>query len=266
MICREAWRQMMKASEIIRSLIPGEAHPYVPPEHAAQWTTIPPNALTIIPSRSTRPPPKDILTALDEKKMILARNRKGLTDAREVLIARAGEMRNRMQGENGYWNDVKRLARFDSSPATDQETLKKRVWSLRPRWRHDSGVPPEEQQATDVMIPFAADEAAPAFRAAAIATLAPPSTDAERGSSSRVVIPLRKRQRLRVCIRTAAGEGKKEEYSRLPVHTQDGIDEDADLAIATEETFENEIFNEVSRFLMSIQSHQAKPYGPNRFG
>jgi hypothetical protein len=258
-----AWLQMMKTSEIIRSLIPAQPHPYVSPEHAAQHTTIPPHAFDIIPSRSQKPPPKDILTALDVKKMVLARNRKGLADAQEGLVTRATEMRARMKGEHEYWDDLKRLAGF-SQPGTSSsgssQTNKPfgadqlvKPWSLRPRWRTDNGVPPENQIATDVMIPYAADEAGPAFRAIAIATIDPPADSLGDSSGhpkmSTIRMPSRRRRRLRLCIRTAGDPKKSWSYSTVNVAFEEEDEPDAisrSLEAAGEEVFEEEMFNEVS--------------------
>lgn len=253
----------MKTSEIIRSLIPAQPHPYVPPEHAGQHTTIPPHAFDIIPSRSTKPPPKDILTALDVKKMVLARNRKGLSDAQEGLVTRASEMRARMKGEHEYWDDLKQLAGFpqpETSGSRNSQSMAASVtdqavkpWSLRPRWRTDNGVPPENQIATDVMIPYAADEAGPAFRASAIATIDPPSDSlgesSEASKMSTIRMPSRRRRRLRLCIRTAGDPKKSWSYSTVNVASEEEDEQDTisrGLEAASEEVFEEEIFNEVS--------------------
>jgi len=258
-----AWLQMMKTSEIIRSLIPAQPHPYVAPEHAAQHATIPPHAFDIIPSRSQNPPPKDILTALDVKKMVLARNRKGLSDAQEGLVTRATEMRARMKGEHEYWDDLKKLAGFsqpETSSSSNSQTTKPfgvdqtfKPWSLRPRWRTDNGVPPENQIATDVMIPYAADEAGPAFRASAIATIDPPSDNLGESSkiskTSTIRMPSRRRRRLRLCIRTAGDPKKSWSYSTVNVAPEEEDEPDTisrNLEAAGEEIFEEEMFNEVS--------------------
>jgi hypothetical protein len=260
--------QMMKTSEIIRSLIPAQPHPYVAPEHAAQHTTIPHHVFDIVPSRSQKPLTKDILTALDLKKMLLARNRKGLSDARESLVTRATEMRARMQGEHEYWDDLKRLAGFPHAEGStgvsvgtkELEQDRNKTWSLRPRWRTDNGVSPENQIATDVMIPYAADEASPPFRATAIATLDPPSNGLIHVSStprsSAIRMPSRRRRRLRICIRTAGDAKKHSLYSTLNVAPEADDDSDSisqSLEAASEEVFEEEIFNEVGIKLSKIR-------------
>ena len=257
---------MMKTSEIIRSLIPGHPHLYVAPEHANQ-VTIPPNSLTLVPSISDKPPPTNIVAALDLKKMILARNRKGLSDTREGLVTRAAEMRVRMAGEYEFWDDLKSLAGtpYDPDGTTGLEANatnatagpsndSNKVWSLRPRWRSDKGISPENQIASDVMIPYAPDEAAPPYRSVAIATLDPPTADHERRnaapSSSTIKIPARRRRRLRLCIRTSSKTQLPPLYSTLDL-SEDSENQGEDASIsqtlesAGQELFEEEIYHEV---------------------
>jgi hypothetical protein len=272
-----AWQQMMKTSEIIRSLTPLQPHPYTEP-HLVGNATIPADSLMTTSSLSHKPPTKDIFAALDVKKMILARNRKGLSDAKEALVVRAGEMRSQMAGEPQYWTDLKILAGFPipaddasmnmsmnaiagpSDPKTDISKGNK-VWSIRPRWKPGRDLDARVQMASDVMIPYAPDEAGLPFRMAAIATLDPPASPvgdlkqevqgSSTGSRTTIRIPARRRRRLRLCIRTASKSDNRESFSSFDGSEQDeseggGAGSSRSLERAAEELFEEEIYNEVS--------------------
>lgn len=285
---------MMKTSELIRSLIPGQPHPYVPPEHAAQWTSIPPGGLDITPTGATESPPLDILSSLDDRKMVLARNRRCLTDTSERLIKRAHAIKAKMEGETEYWDMVKYLGGFvdtlrpndaespSSNPTMDVDSDEKptrpvpsKVWSLRPRWRTDSGVSPENQMATDIMIPFATDEAAPKYRVSAIARVQPPlpivfkhehtsgvRKDSDKSEAAnlipaRVVLPTTRRRRLRIILRSQDDSNlAKSTYSTLSclsknTKTTGGSDPEnqaaRDLEDAGEEIFEQEVFDAIKQ-------------------
>lgn len=278
---------MMKTSEIIRSLTPLQPYPYTEP-HLVSNATIPADSLMTTSSRSDKPPTKEIFAALDVKKMILARNRKGLSNAKEALVVRAGEMRRQMAGEPRYWADLKTLAGFPvvpvseientptdmqmnaiagpSDPKTDISNSNK-VWSIRPRWKPGRDLDARVQMASDVMIPYAPDEAGLPFRMAAIATLDPPTSpvpgdqkEEVQGSStsSRTTIktPARRRRRLRLCIRTADKRDDRVSFSTLDASALDedeggGADPSRSLERAAEEIFEEEIYNEVSTELSS---------------
>jgi hypothetical protein len=273
---------MMKTSEIIRSLTPLQPYPYTEP-HLVGNATIPADSLMTTPSLSDKPPIKDIFAALDVKKMILARNRKGLSDAKEALVVRAGEMRRQMAGEPRYWNDLKSLAGFpipaDDTPTTMQMNAiagpsdpkndisnDNKVWSIRPRWKPGRDLDARVQMASDVMIPYAPDEAGLAFRMAAIATLDPPASPvgdqkqevlgSSTSSRTTIRIPARRRRRLRLCVRTADKRDDRVSFSTLDAWALDEDDgECADpsrsLERAAEELFEEEIYNEVSTELSS---------------
>jgi hypothetical protein len=267
---------MMKTSEIIRSLTPLQPHPYTEP-HLVGNATIPADSLMTTPSLSDKPPTKDIFAALDVKKMILARNRKGLSDAKEALVVRAGEMRKQMAGEPQYWTDLKSLAGFPipaddtpanmqmnaiagpSDPRTDISNSNK-VWSIRPRWKPGRDLDARVQMASDVMIPYAPDEAGLPFRMAAIATLDPPASpvgdqkEEVQGSSTSsmatIRTPARRRRRLRLCMRTADKRDDRVSFSTLDASALDedngeGADSSRSLERAAEELFEEEIYHEV---------------------
>ncbi|KAG7529521.1 hypothetical protein FFLO_05589 [Filobasidium floriforme] len=271
-----AWQQMMKTSEIIRSLTPLQPHPYTEP-HLVGNATIPADSLMTTSSLSDKPPSKDIFAALDVKKMILARNRKGLSDAKEALVVRAGEMRRQMAGEPQYWTDLKSLAGFPipaddtptgmqmnaiagpSDPRTDISNGNK-VWSIRPRWKPGRDLDARVQMASDVMIPYAPDEAGLPFRMAAIATLDPPASPvgdqkeevqgSSTGSRTTIRIPARRRRRLRLCIRTADQRDDRVSFSTLDdsaleEDNGEGADSNRSLERAAEELFEEEIYNEI---------------------
>jgi hypothetical protein len=281
-----AWQQMMRTSEIIRSLTPLQPHPYTEP-HLVGNATIPADSLMTTPSLSDKPPTKDIFAALDVKKMILARNRKGLSDAKEALVVRAGEMRRQMAGEPQYWADLKTLAGFPvvpvseiektptdmqtnaiagpSDPKTDISNSNK-VWSIRPRWKPGRDLDARVQMASDVMIPYAPDEAGLPFRMAAIATLDPPASPvgdqkqevqgSSISSNTMIRIPARRRRRLRLCIRTADKRDDRVSFSTLDASALDeddreGSEPSRSLERAAEELFEEEIYNEVSTELTS---------------
>jgi hypothetical protein len=277
---------MMKTSEIIRSLTPLQPYPYTEP-HLVGNATIPADSLMTTPSLSDKPPIKDIFAALDVKKMILARNRKGLSDAKEALVVRAGEMRRQMAGEPQYWTDLKTLAGFPVVPASEMEDTptnmqmnavagpsdpktdisnSNKVWSIRPRWKPGRDLDARVQMASDVMIPYAPDEAGLPFRMAAIATLDPPASPvgdqkqevlgSSTSSRTTIRIPARRRRRLRLCVRTADKRDDRVSFSTLDAWALDEDDgECADpsrsLERAAEELFEEEIYNEVSTELSS---------------
>lgn len=94
---------------------------------------------------------------------MLARNRAGLSNMSETLKAAAERMRKRGEGEKQYWKELVELAGYPKSmtlSSDEDEGKANKPWSICLKFNQPESVQikPDDQIATDVIIPIAADE------------------------------------------------------------------------------------------------------------
>ncbi|GHJ88612.1 hypothetical protein NliqN6_5014 [Naganishia liquefaciens] len=250
-----AWNELNKIAELCRSLISSQPHPYVLPPNEAT-ASIPAKSLT--GTVADRSPPNQAVRLLADTKLAVVRHIDAVKRANEVLSNGSKQLRALNAQEETYWSNVLRIGGFggrteamtevkenvaDAQPTSSTLGDALSSWSLLPR-PLSNGVPPPRQMATDVMVPYAPDEAAPPFRALAMVMMAQRDSESEQAKElveSPIIYRARRNKRLRICVKSNTG---CQTYSRVSGLADPGMQEptERDIGKAQAEMFDDEVF------------------------